>query len=303
MTRQNIVPQAQYESRQYMLKEDFEVSYYKTKKPEPIPLHQHNFYEVLFFRQGHVTYHINGIAYEMLPCDILLIPPDVLHQPVFTEIYQYKRMRLWISKAFMDDIDPDGTLRQAFYFHDSDGKPVYLLRKNTSRIFTMFETLISEDAAGKPMLQQRAGAQIFRLLFMLNGGFDMNRGNISEEKRPQYEIVIRAATYINEHIEADLSLDNLADQLFVSKFYLSRLFKQYMHITCHQYITEHRMIAARRLINEGYPMGEVYKRCGYSNYATFYRAFVKVYGSSPRAWGEEENGSLTGISTEPPQRE
>lgn len=112
--------------------------------------------------------------------------------------------------------------------------------------------------------------------------------------------MIRAAAYINEHIEADLSLDNLADQLFVSKFHLSRLFKQYMHITCHQYITEHRLIAARRLINEGYSMAEVCKRCGYTNYSTFYRAFMKIYGISPRAWGEGENGSLVGTSTEPP---
>lgn len=299
---QDTVLQPQYDSRQYMLKEDFEVFYYKTKTPEPIGLHQHDFYEVIFFRQGHVTYHVNGIAYDLVPCDIVLLPPGVLHQPVFNGKYPYKRMQLWLSEAFMDSIDPDGTLRQVFFFHDLEGKPVYLLRRNTARLFTMMETLISEGASEKPLFRQMARAQIIRVLIMLNRALNENSSGSQQETQPQYEIVIRAATYINEHIETDLSLDSLADRLFVSKYHLSRLFKQYMHITCHQYITEHRLIAARRLMNEGYPLREVCKRCGYSNYSTFYRAFERYYGMSPRDFGKEENGSLTGISTEQSQR-
>ena len=289
---QNVKPYSECEHRPHMLKEDFEAFYYNTASPEVIPPHEHNFHSILFFRQGHVTYDVNGIAYDLLPSDILLIPPEVVHQAVFKGSHQYKRMLLRLSKPFMESIDPNGTLRKAFFSHDQNGKPVYLLRRDTARIFTMMETLISEASLEKPLFSQMARAQIIRVLVMLNRALDENSNGGLEETRPQYEIVVQAATYINAHIETDLSLDSLADRLFVSKFHLSRLFKQYMHITCHQYIMERRLIAARRLINEGHPLREVCKRCGYSNYSAFYRAFRGYYGISPRDFGRDENGSL-----------
>lgn len=286
------------ENRPYMLKEDFETFYYNTNTPAVNPPHQNDFYSILFFRQGHVRYDVNGISYDLLPCDILLIPPGVLHQAVFKGNHQYKRMVLRISKSFMDSIDSNGTLRKAFFSHDRNGKPVYLLRRNTARTFTMFESLLNEVSSEKPLSKQMAMAQIVRVLIMLNRALDENHDDSLKEVHPQYEVVIRAAAYINAHIETNLSLDNLADRLFVSKYHLSRQFKEYMHVTCHQYITERRLIAARRLINEGYPLQEVYKRCGYSNYSTFYRAFERYYGMSPRDFRKDETGSLVAVSTE-----
>ena len=109
-----------------------------------------------------------------------------------------------------------------------------------------------------------------------------------EKERSQNELVLQTAKYINENIASDLSLDVLVDRLFISKYHLSRLFRQYMNISPHQYITEHRLVAARHIINEGVSLREVAKRCGFANYSTFYRAFEKFYGCSPRDFSQWE---------------
>ena len=89
-------------------------------------------------------------------------------------------------------------------------------------------------------------------------------------------------SFIDEHLHLDLTLDYIADHFFISKFYLSRVFRRHMGITTHSYITRRRLFRARQLLYDGQSPSDVYRMCGYGDYSVFYRAFRERYGVSPR---------------------
>ena len=80
--------------------------------------------------------------------------------------------------------------------------------------------------------------------------------------------------YINRHLDADLSLDALAGRFYVSKYHLSRQFKQY--------ITKKRLMTARGMLRRGQPVRSAYLESGFNDYANFSKAFKAEFGLSPK---------------------
>ena len=98
----------------------------------------------------------------------------------------------------------------------------------------------------------------------------------------QYDKTIEGVlNYINSNLENDLSIDTIASEFFISKYYLMRKFKNQIGSSIHNYVVQKRLILARSLISDGLSMSSVCSRCGFNDYSSFVRAFKKVYGVSP----------------------
>ena len=87
--------------------------------------------------------------------------------------------------------------------------------------------------------------------------------------------------YINQHLNDDLSLDSLAQQFFISKYYLTRLFKQYTGLSLHQYVLKKRLIVARTMLMNGGKPYDVYIDVGFNNYPHFSKSFKDEFGIAP----------------------
>lgn len=66
----------------YMPKKDYAVYYYKDDEIDEIPLHYHEFYEILFLIDGNLDYIIGDEIYHLQKGDLLFIPPGVFHNPI-----------------------------------------------------------------------------------------------------------------------------------------------------------------------------------------------------------------------------
>ena len=93
--------------------------------------------------------------------------------------------------------------------------------------------------------------------------------------------------HVLAHLDEDLSLDDLANKFFVSKYYISHLFKANMGISLHQYVIKKRLEVARTLMLTGTDITEASSQAGFNNYSNFYRAFMKEYGTSPKNYLEQ----------------
>lgn len=102
---------------------------------------------------------------------------------------------------------------------------------------------------------------------------------------PENGLVFRVAKYISENIRSDLSLDVLAHRFFVSKYYLCRAFKRQSGTSIHNYINLKRVLYAKRLIESGETASHAAYIVGFGDYSTFYRAYIKHTGSSPKSKG------------------
>lgn len=88
--------------------------------------------------------------------------------------------------------------------------------------------------------------------------------------------------YIHEHYAEDLTLEDLAGQLYISKNYLNQLFKKVTGETLTNYIIRVRIEKAKALLYEGnHLIYEVADMVGYQNVPYFSTLFKKYCGVSP----------------------
>ena len=91
--------------------------------------------------------------------------------------------------------------------------------------------------------------------------------------------------YMNAHLSDNLSIDMLAERVFLSHTGLIWKFKQELNTTPSQYLILLRLRYAKHLLLDGeYSITEVAEQCGYANPYYFTNAFRKYYGMSPTAF-------------------
>ena len=93
---------SQFNTRQYMLSEDFEVFYYSDTHFRSMGSHSHDYYELYFFEEGAVTMVIDEKPYPLRQGDVILIPPGVSHRAQLTDGEKpYRRFVFWVSQPFL----------------------------------------------------------------------------------------------------------------------------------------------------------------------------------------------------------
>ena len=95
-------------------------------------------------------------------------------------------------------------------------------------------------------------------------------------------IVEKITSYIEAHLEEDLSLDKISGELHYSKFYISRLFAEKAGCTIYKYIQGRRLtLAAGKLTETQKPIVEIAYEAGYASQQAFTLAFRQVYFCTP----------------------
>ena len=91
----------------------------------------------------------------------------------------------------------------------------------------------------------------------------------------------RVKQYVDSHLTASLSLDELARHFFVSKFYLCRSFKSHTGMSVQSYVRAERIALADALIQGGETASSAAYRVGFGDYSSFFRTYKKLKGCAP----------------------
>jgi AraC-like DNA-binding protein len=107
----------------------------------------------------------------------------------------------------------------------------------------------------------------------------------SAEARPGvHPSVRRAAERVRANIADPLSLDDLASEANLSKFYLARSFQRSLGVPPHRYRRLLRLQHARRLLERGFTVVDAALETGFADAPHLSRAFCEWLGVSPAAW-------------------
>lgn len=86
---------------------------------------------------------------------------------------------------------------------------------------------------------------------------------------------------MNEHYQEALTLDELARQFYVNKFYLTRIFKEQC-ITINHYIQQLRITHAKQLLRfSELSIEAIGEQCGLKDAKYFSRMFKPIEGIAP----------------------
>lgn len=274
-----------FDIRQTMHNTTFEVFRYKDPYMKEVALHHHDFYEVYFFLSGNVQYNIESRSYLLTPGDVLLIGPMELHQPMFgSEQREYERIVLWIDKQFLEGFSLPGQSFTTCFDTSSPGHTNLLRPEGVQRQLLTFlmEQLISEASSTEPYQEICALSYLTQVLVLLNRLVLQQRSK--EPVATPDSTVYNILGYINEHYNENLSLDDLANKFFISKYHLAREFQRLVGTSVHRYIVQKRLVMAKQMLSSGKPSSEVYQSCGFGDYSNFYRAFKTEYQISPKEY-------------------
>lgn len=91
--------------------------------------------------------------------------------------------------------------------------------------------------------------------------------------------------YLDEHFSEKITLDRLAEQFFINKFYLTRVFKEQFGVSVNDYLLQVRITRAKRLLRfTDAPVQEIAHECGLNDANYFTRVFRRAEGLPPGAY-------------------
>ena len=96
-----------------------------------------------------------------------------------------------------------------------------------------------------------------------------------------YQRIVAAKVYIDENYQEAISLEEISQQAFLSRFHFHRLFRQVYRHTPHQYLTRKRIDKAKDLLSENKPVTDVCNEVGFESIGSFSTLFKKEIGFAP----------------------
>jgi AraC family transcriptional regulator len=99
----------------------------------------------------------------------------------------------------------------------------------------------------------------------------------------QREKLVRAVEYIQDQLDADLTVSGIAQEVGMSPYYFTRLFKESTGQSPHQYVVEARVRKAKELLTTGkFTISEAAHRVGFVDQSHLTRHFKRVFGLPPK---------------------
>ena len=267
------------------LNEEFRLFHLKDSRAQKLDYHYHEFDKLVIFLGGKVTYMVEGVAYFLQPWDVLFVQHNLIHKPNIDPSEPYERVVVWLGRDYLAErSDPGEPLDHCFDLARERG--FHLLRADGERRLQYMQTIQQlEEALRSEEFGAARMADTLCQQLMIGVNRDILRSRTAQEEQDSYRVDPKlegVLKYIAAHLEEELSVDLLAKQFYMSRYYLMHRFKEVTGYTVHQYITQKRVLKAGELIRAGIPVMKAAEESGFSEYSSFLRAFQKTFHMSPR---------------------
>ena len=114
-----------------------------------------------------------------------------------------------------------------------------------------------------------------------------NVNKIKDITPAQESNINTAIKYIANNYQNELNLEIVSNQIGYSQFYFSKLFKEQMGMTIHQYINEYRINKAKDLLAYSkLSVNSIATKVGFKNTLTFIRNFERIVRMTPSEYRE-----------------
>lgn len=262
-------------------------------RDENIPQRCYHTLRIIFVQQGRGVWSIGNKNYPIMPGDIFILNND--EPRAVRTIYPPENLVLTVI-----DFEPRFIWSNHQDLFDSSYLRIFFDRKKQNfenripndvvvsfQIQKIIQEMEEEMSAKLPEYQQMLKVKLLNILVIINRYYTNAAGTEDGSSMPllHYSRISKVLKYIDEHLEEDLSREQLAKYIHMNPSSLSKLFKKYNGIGLAQYIIRKKIHYAIHLLEESsLSVLEIAARCGFNNSANFYKAFKNVTGTIPSSY-------------------
>ncbi|WP_339858481.1 AraC family transcriptional regulator [Thalassospira alkalitolerans] len=243
------------------------------------PKHSHDYYAFGTILNGAEQFMTGGTNYVARRGQLLMMNPMQVHDggPACDDGYQYQIMFI-APKVFgnlVDELSPHSTGLPFFGNCVVDDPELHLQLQSLHRMFrpdlNQTATRLERDS------QLLYSAARLALRHADAPPYSYRLG--AEDKR-----VKAAIDYMADHLDENISLDELAILTGLSRFHLLRVFRQATGLPPHTYFNHMRLRRAKRMLFDGNSIADVAVATGFSDQSHLNRHFKAMWGVSPGAF-------------------
>lgn len=265
-------------------------SYYKCLIPDYfgcVPLHWHGEFEINYIISGRAEFICGSEKFISAAGDIIIIPPDMLHAiyPCQGEKQLYDT--IVFSPEMLGASDGDRCAAECIRPVINGGFTVNV-RITREHIYydelkTSAENIFSCAKGNSARLDMLMKSELLRLFWTLENSGDISPAdNVSSADG---ELIRPALEYMNNNFRENITVEQLAQTVHLSKSYFMSRFRQYAGTGAIEYLSQLRIKKVCELLTASdITAAEAAFECGFRNLSNFNRQFKKAVGYTPKEY-------------------
>lgn len=257
--------------------------------------HSHQAAELLYVHQGKGSVIVNRRTYDIQPGMLFYFPPFQLHG-VHADISPdspYERTTIHFMPSLMDGYLKSFPSLHQFHSHIWHGQlPDYAYDISAQKPYmeSVCDYYAERVRQGQAVENEEHAALLFSQLMQLFRTVYMQHvkepASVLPRNRRYSESIMQ---WLEEHFQEDFHLEELAEALHLSKFYVSRVFRLETGGSITDYIAARRMKEASLLLQTtSLSIERIGMEVGMRNTSYFCQLFRKTVGISPKQYRKLE---------------
>lgn len=247
--------------------------------------HCHEHLELCYIQSGTGKHRIGDTIYEVKEGDLLVINEGVYHQSLAGE------HKTPVAEFYVGLTDLNLAELGRNHFPLPGNCPVFRtegeLQRKLSKLCMAMEAEQELCRIGRYYMMKTYVMQMLLLLLREEEetGKPQKAGGCSFESANRKYLVEKITDYFEDHYAEKISLDRIAGNMYLSTFYVSRIFKAETGNTPIHYLIDIRLTKAYNLLTQNLEMSiqEIAAQVGYEDAYHFSKLFKKKYGVAPSA--------------------
>ncbi len=251
-----------------------------------VPIHWHNDLEISVPREGEAIYQVYRKSFTVRPGEALVLNRNVPHSCHSPNNIHTRYSTFLVRPDFLyGDLGSD-VERKCFrpFLYNSAVPCIFLGKENSCdqeilRLLDKTEELYDQKSCCYELRIKGLLCEVFGLIFSRH---QKEFTKFVPASQLELERLEQMLNYLNTHFESVVSLQELADQVHLSREVCCRLFKKMTGKTVTGYLEEYRVNRSLSLVQSSqYSMIQIADMTGFSNASRFAQAFRKQFGCNP----------------------
>lgn len=244
---------------------------------------------------------VENQVYDLAPATMFILPDATLHKTLSSDgdgetCTPYERYVLHVPLSTLRAIS---TPKTDLYQRVLESGRMVELGTQYERLLTLLRSLDQtqeeEERFGADILQMNLLGEFLVAALSIAPRREEAASTLSVEHMPSQnrEGTLRidlVLAYLQEHMAEKLTLDQIAAEFYISKYYLSHCFKAATGFSVGQYLINTRILEARRMLQDGGRVAQVGEAVGFHSNEHFIRTFTKLTGISPKQYARQFSG-------------